>query len=378
MWYTPNILGANVLDFGAIGDGVSDDTGAIITARDYAKANNYHLIFPHGANGIYRISSAIDMADVYFYGQSNDAGVINKGIKIQADPGVLGVFTNIGMGLCSNITFCYSGKQEFNYKSNSSLVHSELFYDVRYFGAIGDGNNHPLSDFFYTLAEAESFFTHAADLSDEIDSCAYMEAVEATNAQGINTIKLLGHHKWNKTINNYKNSVNMQGYGTIGTRIDFEKEGTILFDLPQNIRYCSWKNLMIVGSRPTSTLTTDLTGINNDLTFTSKSINKFISIQYTDPGEPTGSCSITVTGDGRGLLTPYVINVTLANGGGEITATAAQVKVAVEADSAAAALVTIVVAGGNDGTGIVTTMGATPLIILWAQNYGILMKMKPE
>ena len=40
------------------------------------------------------------------------------------------------------------------------------------FGAIGDGDSHPLSDFFVTLASAQSVYPSALSLNDEVDHCA--------------------------------------------------------------------------------------------------------------------------------------------------------------------------------------------------------------
>ena len=46
----------NVKDFGAIGDGVTDDTAAIQTALNYWVANHVDLVFP---SGTYRTSSTL-------------------------------------------------------------------------------------------------------------------------------------------------------------------------------------------------------------------------------------------------------------------------------------------------------------------------------
>lgn len=106
-----------------------------------------------------------------------------------------------------------------------------------------------------------------------------------------------------------------------------------------------------------ATLTTNLSGTNNDLVFTSKSKNESanaISVKYTDPYATNRSLSVAVTGN--------AINISLAtNSSGAITTTAAQIIAAIAASSPASALVTAANATGNDGSGIVTTMAQTNL-----------------
>jgi autotransporter-associated beta strand protein len=99
--------------------------------------------------------------------------------------------------------------------------------------------------------------------------------------------------------------------------------------------------------------TTGLTGPNNDLTFTAiapGADGEAISIQYLDaitPGTPFG---ISVTGN--------AIQVTLAiDSGNFITTTAANIKAAIEGNAAAAALVSVAFAPGNDGSGLIPDGG---------------------
>jgi hypothetical protein len=47
------------------------------------------------------------------------------------------------------------------------------------FGAIGDGDTHPLSERYASLAAAQEDYPHAAALTDEIDWCALMAGIEA-------------------------------------------------------------------------------------------------------------------------------------------------------------------------------------------------------
>lgn len=110
-----------------------------------------------------------------------------------------------------------------------------------------------------------------------------------------------------------------------------------------------------------ASLTTELTGDNNDLVFTAKKKGvSYINVAYIDPGEDTAACSAALTGSGT-AADPYVISVTLKYATNAITATAADVKAAVEASAACAALVTVANAASNNGTGVVTALEATAL-----------------
>jgi len=113
-----------------------------------------------------------------------------------------------------------------------------------------------------------------------------------------------------------------------------------------------------------STLTTNLTGTNNDLTYTSKKANtdaNNITVTYLDPGQASQSISVSVVGN--------AISVNLAtNGSGTIISTANDVKTAVTNSSAASALLSVALATGNDGTGVVT---ATTMMNLSGATSGI-------
>ena len=106
-----------------------------------------------------------------------------------------------------------------------------------------------------------------------------------------------------------------------------------------------------------ASLSTNLTGSNNDLTFTARTAGvagNSITIRYVDPAANSASISVSRSGT--------AITVSLAtNGGGSITSTAAQVKAAIEASLYANALVSIANKAANDGTGVVTAMAATAL-----------------
>lgn len=104
-------------------------------------------------------------------------------------------------------------------------------------------------------------------------------------------------------------------------------------------------------------LTTNLTGTNNDLTFSSviKAVTaNNITVKYTDPYANNQALNVTVSGND--------INIILAtNASGAITTTAAQIITAIQASSQASALVTVANADNNNGSGIVTAMAKTNL-----------------
>lgn len=106
-----------------------------------------------------------------------------------------------------------------------------------------------------------------------------------------------------------------------------------------------------------ATLSTALTGSNNDLDYTAVAYGtggNSITIAYVDPAGNNQALAVSVATN--------AISVSLAtDGGGAITSTAAQVKAAIEASAAAAALVTVANKSGNDGTGVVTALTATAL-----------------
>lgn len=95
---------------------------------------------------------------------------------------------------------------------------------------------------------------------------------------------------------------------------------------------------------------------NNDLKYTAKnpggSDDNGITIEYNDPGAD-GELSVEVAGK--------AIKVNLAYATGAVTSTADDVKSAVDSDVDASALVSVANKSGNDGSGLVSDMNATPL-----------------
>ncbi len=112
-----------------------------------------------------------------------------------------------------------------------------------------------------------------------------------------------------------------------------------------------------VFSKGRASLTTVMTGTNNDLIFRAATpgvAGNSITIQLVDPVTNSTPLSIAVVGT--------VITVTLAvDGASAITTTAAQLRDAINADAGARSLIYAVLASGNDGTGLVTALAATPL-----------------
>ena len=99
-----------------------------------------------------------------------------------------------------------------------------------------------------------------------------------------------------------------------------------------------------------ASLSTNLTGNNNDLVFTARSAGvdgNAISVAYVDPGAETAGESVAVSGND--------IRVTLRSVS-SVLSTSAQVKAAIEADDAANALVSVANKAANDGTGAVIEM----------------------
>lgn len=106
-----------------------------------------------------------------------------------------------------------------------------------------------------------------------------------------------------------------------------------------------------------ATLSTNLTGTNNDLTFTA--VNKgatgdAITVEFIDPGLNNGVEKVVVSGND--------IKVFAATGaGGAITSTGDTVRNSIIASGAASALVSVANKAGNDGSGLITAMAKTNL-----------------
>lgn len=108
-----------------------------------------------------------------------------------------------------------------------------------------------------------------------------------------------------------------------------------------------------------SSMTTDLVGDNNDIVYTSKLtgvLGDNITVAYLDPEMESQTLEVVVQGT--------AIEVYLATNdqnGGEIISTADEIKAAIAVKAEAHALVGTADKAGNDGSGVVTAMAATPL-----------------
>lgn len=121
------------------------------------------------------------------------------------------------------------------------------------------------------------------------------------------------------------------------------------------------------GQKAYATLTTALTGTNNDITYTSVARGtgaNSIRIRYVVAGAST---PLTVTVAGNDIT----VNVA-TNGASAATSTGNDVRTAVNANATAAALVSAANATGNDGTGVVTALAYTNLAggTDWTIGYG--------
>ena len=111
-----------------------------------------------------------------------------------------------------------------------------------------------------------------------------------------------------------------------------------------------------IGKYTEATLTTALTGTNNDLTYTAvanDTTGNSITVAYVVAGAST---PLTVAVVGNAIT----VNVA-TNGSSAATSTALQVRDAVRASAAARALVNVDLKTGEDGTGVVTALTATAL-----------------
>lgn len=105
--------------------------------------------------------------------------------------------------------------------------------------------------------------------------------------------------------------------------------------------------------------TTALGGSNDDLAFTSKlagPIGNTIQISYVEPVEATSETTALIVGN---RIVQISLAATGSPGSYTITATAADVKAAIEANFETNNLVTVANAAANDGTGVVTTTSFT-------------------
>jgi len=113
---------------------------------------------------------------------------------------------------------------------------------------------------------------------------------------------------------------------------------------------------MWVFKKARASLTTALTGTNNDLIFRARRAGvagNSITVAYVVAGLST-PLSIAVTDQ------DIIVNVE-TNGSGDAISTAAEIQAALAADPGASSLLYAVLASGDDGTGVVIALAETPL-----------------
>jgi hypothetical protein len=89
-------------------------------------------------------------------------------------------------------------------------------------GAIADGNTHPLSAFFSSLAAAKAVYPAAAALTDELDWAATQKAVDhaATSGRGCQVYVPRGQYQMNRSLLMKASSSPVQGVGLRGDGYD--------------------------------------------------------------------------------------------------------------------------------------------------------------
>lgn len=98
---------------------------------------------------------------------------------------------------------------------------ADMVTNVKTFGAIGDGQSHPLSEFFPTLATAQMKFPNATSLTNEVDELAIQAAIDYCSDRGGGTVLLpagtyvLGTVRGvNSALLYAKSNVNISGVGS--------------------------------------------------------------------------------------------------------------------------------------------------------------------
>lgn len=87
------------------------------------------------------------------------------------------------------------------------------------YGAIGDGNSHPLNSKYATLADAQAFYPTATSLTQEIDECAIQKAIDTAGASGGGTVIIPAGSFLINEVQINQPFVTISGRGTIYGRI---------------------------------------------------------------------------------------------------------------------------------------------------------------
>lgn len=136
---------------------------------------------------------------------------------------------------------------------------------------------------------------------------------------------------------------------------------------PTGPRFRDIPGLAAFGQKKSATLTTALSGSNNDLVYTAATrgaAGNSIRVRYVVAGNNT-ALSVSVS------TLDITVNVA-TDGSAAATSTADDVKAAIEASTSASALVTVADAASNDGSGVVAALAYTNLSAGtdWTIGYG--------
>lgn len=105
------------------------------------------------------------------------------------------------LGIGSIDTFLGSNGTDLSYRNTAKIYDKGgLVYNVKAFGAFGDGSSHPLSGVYSTLAAAQVDYPLAQSLADEFDTVAIEKAINiVTDAAQVYVPA--GRYRINRTIN---------------------------------------------------------------------------------------------------------------------------------------------------------------------------------
>jgi|GEM_PF-5752283 len=108
------------------------------------------------------------------------------------------------------------------------LLDNEL--DVWWYGAIGDGTNHPLSERFDTLAEAQALYPHATALTDEIDWAAIQAALNTAKKDAVTTAIRVprGDYVINQALRAEIDGLQLRGLGGASISIEMDYFGLMV------------------------------------------------------------------------------------------------------------------------------------------------------
>lgn len=134
--------------------------------------------------------------------------------------------------------------------------------------------------------------------------------------------------------------------------------GAIIFDnVPVTVAAVSALAIGAADTSTAATMTTALTGANNDLLYTAATAGddgNHITVEYRDPAAASQSLSVDVQGT-------TILVMLATDGGSVITSTASSIDSAIAGNTDADALVAVTNAPANSGAGVVTAMDPTSL-----------------